>query len=78
MNQNPLITVYTQVYDTKEEYLRECIESILSQTYNNLQYIIVDNGSSEQTSNILKEYEKKDSRILLIRFEKNEIRFRFY
>lgn len=78
MNQLSLVTVYTQVYNTKEEYLRKCIDSVLSQTYEHLQYIIVDNGSSHETFDILKEYEKRDSRILLIRFEKNEIRFRFY
>ncbi|HJC71845.1 MAG TPA: glycosyltransferase [Candidatus Ruthenibacterium merdavium] len=77
MNNSPLITVYTQVYNTKESDLRTCIESVLNQTYQNIEYFILDNGSTDGSFAILEEYAKKDSRIHLFRFEKNIIRFRY-
>lgn len=77
MNNSPLITVYTQVYNTKESDLRTCIESVLNQTYQNIEYFILDNGSTDGSCAILEEYAKKDSRIHLFRFEKNIIRFRY-
>ena len=46
-----------------EKYLREQIESILNQTYKNIRLIISDDCSTDQTREIIKQYEKKDSRI---------------
>lgn len=48
-----------------EKYLKEQIESILNQTYTNLKLIIADDGSTDKTVDILKEYEKNDNRIEL-------------
>ena len=48
-----------------EKYIKEQIESILSQTYKNIKLIISDDCSSDKTVEILKEYEKKDNRIEL-------------
>ena len=67
----PLITVYTQAYNTKP-YIRQSIESVLNQTYQNIQYILVDNGCTDGTSDELKEYAKRDSRIELIQLGKNQ------
>lgn len=64
------VVVYTRVYNTKQ-YLRQCIESVLNQTYSNFIYIIVDNGCTDGSSEIIKEYAAKDSRIRCVRFEKN-------
>lgn len=64
------VTVVTQAYNSKD-YIRRSIESVLNQTYTNLEYIIYDNGSTDGTSQILEEYAKKDSRIKLLRGEKN-------
>lgn len=49
-----------------ENYIRECIESVLNQTYKNLEIIIVDDGSKDNSLNVIKEYENKDSRISVI------------
>ena len=54
-----------------QEFLREQIDSILNQSYQNFNLIISDDSSEDETYKILKEYEKKDSRIRLFRQEKN-------
>lgn len=68
---SPIVTVYTQVYNT-EQYIDQCIQSVLSQTYTNFEYIIVDNGCTDGCPEILAEYAKKDSRIRLIHFDQNQ------
>ena len=57
----PLISVLLPVYNTKEEYLRECIESILNQTFKNYELIILNDGSTNNVEEVVKSY--KDSRI---------------
>lgn len=58
----PLVSVVTPVYNA-EKYLAECIESILSQTYENWEYIIVNNCSKDGSLEIARDYVKKDPRI---------------
>jgi glycosyltransferase involved in cell wall biosynthesis len=58
----PLVSIVTPVYNG-EAYLRECIESVLAQTYPNWNYIIVNNCSKDKTSDIAQEYAMKDNRI---------------
>lgn len=62
---NSLISVIVPIYKV-EKYLRKCIELILSQTYTNLEIILVDDGSPDKCGEICDEYEKKDSRIKVI------------
>lgn len=64
------LTIYTQAYNT-EKYIEQCIESVLTQTLSDFEYIIVDNGSTDNTKNILKKYAEIDKRIKLIRYEEN-------
>ena len=54
----PLISIITVVYNN-EKFLRECLNSIYNQTYKNFEHIIIDGGSTDETLNILKEYENK-------------------
>lgn len=54
-----------------EKYLKKQIDSILNQTYQNIQLIISDDCSNDETRNILKEYEKKDARIKVYYQEEN-------
>lgn len=56
------VSVVTPVYNG-EKYLHECIESVLSQTYENYEYIIQNNFSTDQTQKIATEYASKDRRI---------------
>ena len=55
---NPLLSVIIPVYNVKREYLVECLESILKQSYSNFEIILIDDNSSNiETLNTLKEYE---------------------
>jgi glycosyltransferase involved in cell wall biosynthesis len=67
---SPLVSVVTPVYNT-EKYLAECIESILAQTYQNWEYIIVNNCSTDNTLEIAQHYAQQDARIRLYSNEKN-------
>ncbi len=67
-NNHPLISVIVPVYKV-EKYLRRCIESILNQTYTNLEIILVDDGSPDNCGAICNEYAEKDSRITVIHQE---------
>ena len=68
------ITVYTQVYNT-EKYLRQCLDSVVNQTYPIHQYIIVDNGCTDGCSKIINEYAEKFDFIEVIKHEENKRRF---
>lgn len=65
MTSNVLITVLLPVYNG-EKFIREAVESILAQTYEKFELIIIDDGSTDNTLSILKELEKIDFRIKLI------------
>lgn len=58
----PLVSVVTPVYNG-EKYLAECIESVLAQTYQNWEYVIVNNCSTDKTFEIAESFRKKDKRI---------------
>lgn len=62
---NELISVVVPIYNV-ENYLSNCIDSILSQTYKNLEIILVDDGSPDNCGKIIDGYAAKDSRIVVI------------
>ena len=66
------VSIIVPVYNPPEKYLEKCIESIVNQTFKDLDIILVDNESTGNCSDVLKKYAKKDSRINLIEFEKNK------
>jgi glycosyltransferase involved in cell wall biosynthesis len=61
---SPLVSVVTPMYN-EAVHIAECIESVLRQTYQNWEYIIVDNCSTDGSSAIVRRYAEKDGRILL-------------
>lgn len=67
-NMEILITVIIPVYNV-EKYLNRCLESVIKQTYKNLEIICVNDGSTDKSSDILKEYAKKDKRIKIVEKE---------
>lgn len=64
-HENTLVSVVVPVYNV-EKYIARCIESILSQTHENLELILVDDGSPDQSGAICDDYASKDSRIVVI------------
>lgn len=66
-----LVSVIVPIYNT-EKYLKRCIESVLAQTYENLELILVDDVSPDNSAQICREYEKKDVRVRFLPLEKNQ------
>ena len=62
MSNSPLVTVLTPTYNMGP-YLAECIESVLKSTYENFEYIIVNNCSTDKSGEIARGYAAKDRRI---------------
>ncbi|MEZ5069635.1 MAG: glycosyltransferase family 2 protein [Bacteroidales bacterium] len=60
-----LVSVITPTYNSKK-YIRDAIDSVLSQSYANLELILIDDASSDGTREVLKEYESSDSRVRII------------
>ncbi|NFH70319.1 glycosyltransferase [Clostridium botulinum] len=65
---NEMISVIIPVYNV-EKYLERCIQSVINQTYNNLEIIIVDDGSTDGSSLLCDKYSEYDSRIVVIHKE---------
>lgn len=63
--ENALLSIVVPVYNS-EQYLKRCIDSIINQTYHNLDIILVDDGSSDESGEICDEYAKVDKRIRVI------------
>ena len=63
-----MISVIVPVYNV-EKYLRKSLDSILAQTYTDLEVLLVDDGSTDNCLSICQEYAKKDSRIKVIHRE---------
>ncbi|TKX28226.1 sugar transferase [Campylobacter sp. MIT 12-5580] len=64
----PLISIIVPIYNV-EKYLRECLDSIVNQTYTNLEIILVNDGSTDSCGAICDEYALKDKRIKVIHKE---------
>lgn len=65
------VSIIVPVFNS-EKYLKDCLESIINQTYSNLEIICINDCSTDNSLKILKEYEKKDTRIKIIDKIKNE------
>lgn len=65
---NKLLSVIVPVYNV-EKFLRRCIDSILNQDYENIEIILVDDGSTDSSGEICEEYENKYDSVTLIRQE---------
>lgn len=70
MEEKTLVTIGLPVYNGAN-YIREAIDSVLNQTYKNFELIISDNGSTDDTEKICREYAAKDSRIRYVRHNEN-------
>lgn len=63
INNNPLISVIIPIYNV-EKFLPQCLDSVVNQTYRNLEIILVNDGSPDNSDAICKEYLKKDNRLV--------------
>ena len=66
------ISIIVPVYNPPEQSLKKCVESLIQQTYVNLEIILIDNKSTGNCPKILEEYSRKDNRIKLIVFDENQ------
>lgn len=60
----PAVSVIIPVYN-KQEYLEKCLSSVINQTYSNIEIIIINDGSTDNSLSICRDYAKKDSRIMI-------------
>lgn len=72
MNENPLISIIVPVYNV-EKHLSKCIESIIDQTYSNLEIILIDDGSTDNSGKICDKYAVNDERIKIIHKENSGV-----
>lgn len=68
----PLISIIIPVYNV-ERYLNKCLDSIINQTYNNLEIVLVDDGSTDRSGLICDAYAAKDNRVIVIHKENNGV-----
>ncbi|MBD5493518.1 MAG: glycosyltransferase [Lachnospiraceae bacterium] len=61
----PLVSITVPVYNV-EDYLERCLDSLIMQTLTNIEIICVNDGSTDRSLEILKKYQKKDSRIVIV------------
>ena len=68
LNPNALISIIVPVYNV-EQYLGRCVDSLIGQTYKNIEIILVDDGAKDRSGQICDEYALKDERIIVIHKE---------
>lgn len=70
----PLVSIVLPVYNC-ERYIRECIDSILAQTYNTWELVIIDDGSTDASPNICDEYAQSEARIKVFHQSNNGVSY---
>ena len=63
---NELISIIIPIFNC-EKYIKRCLNSLINQTYKNIEVILIDDGSTDRSSEICKDYSKRDQRIKYIR-----------
>ena len=71
MSKDPLVSIIIANYNG-ENYLKTCLKAVLASTYRNFEVFLVDDGSTDASSSVIKRFAKKDSRIKLLRNKVNK------
>ncbi len=66
------VSVLVPIYNA-EKYIQRCLDSIINQTYENIEIILIEDGSKDNSLKIIKEYKKKDKRIKIFPIENNGV-----
>src|SRR5699024_1426946 len=66
------VSVIVPVFQT-EKYIKDCLDSLLQQSYEQLEIIVIENGSSETCTSIIKEFQQKNNRIQLYILYENKV-----
>lgn len=69
----PSATIFTILYNTPSGMLCRAVKSVLNQNYGNFKYLVIDNGSTDDSSKIIKRYAEVDERVVYVRLEKNVV-----
>lgn len=76
-----LVSIIIPIYNA-EKTLRQCLESVINQTYQKLEIILINDGSTDNSSQICYEYKNKDSRIIVVDNQiqeyQNQFKWRFF
>lgn len=72
-DKRPMVSIITKAYNV-ECYIKECAESVLNQSFGDFEWILLENGSTDRTKEILEEYAAQDSRIKLFLNKENYIK----
>lgn len=62
---NEMVSVIIPIYNT-QKYLKRCMDSVIEQTYQNIEIILIDDGSSDNSLEICKKYQENDKRVYII------------
>lgn len=71
MNVEPKVTIIIPVYNT-EQYLKECLDSVINQTFRDFECICINDGSTDHSYTILEEYAQKDDRFRIVNLPENK------
>ena len=72
MSRDIKVSVLTPIYNHKIEYVRECLESLRAQTMQDIEFILIDNGATDESKALISEFEQSDSRFRVIHLKENQ------
>ena len=72
MSSNIKVSVLTPIYNHKIEYVRQCLDSLYAQTMQDIEFILIDNGATKESKELIAEYEQTDSRFRVIHLKENQ------
>ena len=64
-NKAPKVSILVPIYNTSK-YLPECLDSLLGQTLKDIEIVCINDGSTDNSPDIIREYQKRDSRVKLV------------